>query len=945
MITINNYQELKNSINWSELPKQIRENRDEVESIMEFYDDDNDIKEAVDLFFKGINDNISKKSEPKTKPISKVIALSKGDKLKFTASKRLLIDDGTQSTYRTVIEDRDYFYRGIEQYEDNLIGKHKIADSLGSTFYISDSELHEYIEKGVVVLLKNQTDNQKKSDIPKTLAAFKNWAKENIGHVLYLVGKYGDRIDHVTREVEVPQTNAIGFKTERNTTSWIQFGKSSEWEFTDKYAKWTEPSGYTVLTYYYDKPKNWGEETTKQKEETIRETLQNTKYVKLVMPKLQQQVLLEYERSEEKEHFIDLIKDLEKVFDEARKRQDLNLMKSIVKAHYFYGATDWYILDYDPKENLFFGYVVLNGDTQNSEAGYISIDELQTIKGIELDFYFDQKPLGKILNSKYPGEFDEYEEEPKQKVEKTKASSTKKSKVKKVVSEKQLVDNNSIEFLLIRRFYNILKKGDEAVIPFNTIRLLYTAFNKAAVERKVRKTSEYADLFNKCNEKVSILFEEFANPNKQDVKIEFTDKKLYQEIEDFSTNKKVNPSVSLLKRFIGMQGTLPEVKKAKSLLKSISNQLENSNDRLKPELTAAKKELETYLYNPKEKVEVYHYGLSVPRNICTNRIKCTGIDKTGKLKKGYKFQKHTGAVIRVKKKSLNSPFESSYPIETVIMPNPIYNSIEFSKTEQKQPEAQIFVPSIENSIEDVNEVVEKKVVEKPIKTNEKMPSGAKRLLSTNFDVLQINEEWSELMQNPAANLKIAIWGKPKNGKTSASLQMAEYFTNFGMVLYNFADQGFNLSTKQLWIDSGLANNSNAEPSDISTTQELEKEIATGKYKFVFIDMISDYIRKEKLRPEEFKERFIKRFPDVSFILIFEVTKTGDFKGDQGWTHVVDAIMTVENFFMENRGRYGMGERIIWEEGFQRFNPKKYDEYILEKQQKEMQNAPSETIKI
>jgi predicted ATP-dependent serine protease len=279
------------------------------------------------------------------------------------------------------------------------------------------------------------------------------------------------------------------------------------------------------------------------------------------------------------------------------------------------------------------------------------------------------------------------------------------------------------------------------------------------------------------------------------------------------------------------------------------------------------------------------------------------------------------------------------------MPNHTYNSIEFSKTEQKQPEPQVFIPSVENSIENVNEVVEKKVVEKPIKTNEKMSSGAKRLLSTNFDVLQINEEWSELMQNPAANLKIAIWGKPKNGKTSASLQMAEYFTNFGMVLYNFADQGFNLSTKQLWIDSGLANNSNAEPSDISTTQELEKEIATGKYKFVFIDMISDYIRKEKLRPEEFKERFIKRFPDVSFILIFEVTKTGDFKGDQGWTHLVDAIMTVENFFMENRGRYGMGERIIWEEGFQRFNPKKYDEYILEKQQREMQNAPSETIKI
>lgn len=250
-------------------------------------------------------------------------------------------------------------------------------------------------------------------------------------------------------------------------------------------------------------------------------------------------------------------------------------------------------------------------------------------------------------------------------------------------------------------------------------------------------------------------------------------------------------------------------------------------------------------------------------------------------------------------------------------------------------------PIHENKVENWVDTQEPVREENP----KKLSSGAQRLLGTNFDTLPIDEEWSELMQNPAANLKIAIWGKPKNGKTSASLQMAEYFTNFGKVLYNFADQGFNLSTQELWKDSGLANNENAEPSDISTTQELEAEIATGQYKFVFIDMISDYIRKEKLKPEEFKERFIKRFPNVSFILIFEVTKSGDFKGDQGWTHVVDAIMTVENFFMENRGRYGMGERIIWEEGFQRYAPKRYEEYIAEKQLLEQEDAPTETITI
>ncbi|CAM4158754.1 MULTISPECIES: LPD29 domain-containing protein [Flavobacterium] len=219
-------------------------------------------------------------------------------------------------------------------------------------------------------------------------------------------------------------------------------------------------------------------------------------------------------------------------------------------------------------------------------------------------------------------------------------------------------------------------------------------------------------------------------------------------------------------------------------------------------------------------------------------------------------------------------------------------------------------------------VIEEQEAEKPVATN--------KLMQMQFDSLPINEEWQELMQNPAANLKIAIWGKPKNGKTSASLQMANYFTNFGNVLYNFADQGFNKSTQDLWINSGLADNSNAYPDDSDTIEALEKEIATGKYKFVFIDMISDYIRLEKIKPEDFKKRFIKKYPSVSFILIFEVTKSGDFKGDQGWTHLVDAIMTVEDFLIENRGRYGMGERVVWEEGFKKFNPKRYQEYLENK---------------
>lgn len=216
-------------------------------------------------------------------------------------------------------------------------------------------------------------------------------------------------------------------------------------------------------------------------------------------------------------------------------------------------------------------------------------------------------------------------------------------------------------------------------------------------------------------------------------------------------------------------------------------------------------------------------------------------------------------------------------------------------------------------------------VEKAFVNETKKPKS--KLMQMSFDTIEMDEGWEDFMQEPAANMKLAIWGKPKNGKTSGALKLANYLTKKGSVFYNFVDQGFNKSTQDLWRNSGLANKSNAEPSDIDNLNDLESALKKGNYRFVFIDMINDYINKEKITPQEFKDRFIKGFPNTSFVLVFEVTKGGDFKGDQAWTHVVDAIVTVDSFLMENRGRYGMGHHVIWEEGFKKFNPKKYDEIM------------------
>ncbi|MBC7642242.1 MAG: hypothetical protein H7174_07880, partial [Flavobacterium sp.] len=131
----------------------------------------------------------------------------------------------------------------------------------------------------------------------------------------------------------------------------------------------------------------------------------------------------------------------------------------------------------------------------------------------------------------------------------TKASAPAKIKPIKPTIAKNFVDNFSIEFQLIRRFWNIVDDGVKDV-PFRKVQLLFNAFNKAALERKIRKTNDVADLFTKCSKYITRLYNEFAAPKKSDVDVELTDKTLYEEIKKYCTNVAVNPAVSVLKRYI-----------------------------------------------------------------------------------------------------------------------------------------------------------------------------------------------------------------------------------------------------------------------------------------------------------------------------------------------------------------------------------------------------------
>lgn len=65
------------------------------------------------------------------------------------------------------------------------------------------------------------------------------------------------------------------------------------------------------------------------------------------------------------------------------------------------GAATWLLFEYLPNEGIFFGWCNLFGASCDWELGYVSLKELQSVKGrfdigIERDLYFVEKPISQM---------------------------------------------------------------------------------------------------------------------------------------------------------------------------------------------------------------------------------------------------------------------------------------------------------------------------------------------------------------------------------------------------------------------------------------------------------------------------------------------------------------------------------------------------------------------
>jgi hypothetical protein len=72
--------------------------------------------------------------------------------------------------------------------------------------------------------------------------------------------------------------------------------------------------------------------------------------------------------------------------------------------HYFCGATDMYICEFDGEDTLF-GFTILNGDLPNAEWGYTSLSEITAIPVMNIDYHFEEQSIEAARYLQYPRHF------------------------------------------------------------------------------------------------------------------------------------------------------------------------------------------------------------------------------------------------------------------------------------------------------------------------------------------------------------------------------------------------------------------------------------------------------------------------------------------------------------------------------------------------------------
>lgn len=164
------------------------------------------------------------------------------------------------------------------------------------------------------------------------------------------------------------------------------------------------------------------------------------------------------------------------------------------------------------------------------------------------------------------------------------------------------------------------------------------------------------------------------------------------------------------------------------------------------------------------------------------------------------------------------------------------------------------------------------------------------LFKMDFPEIEFTGKWLDFFGRPSPGFSIMVSALPKYGKSTLCIEFADYLSkNHGEVLYVCKEEKLGRTLKDKARES--------EADEVNFVQVLPDDLSP--YDFIFLDSVT------KLGLSIYDlDSLRKRYPDKSFIFIFQTTKQGIFRGGNGFQHDVDMIVELPRpGFAIQYGRY------------------------------------------
>lgn len=154
------------------------------------------------------------------------------------------------------------------------------------------------------------------------------------------------------------------------------------------------------------------------------------------------------------------------------------------------------------------------------------------------------------------------------------------------------------------------------------------------------------------------------------------------------------------------------------------------------------------------------------------------------------------------------------------------------------------------------------------------------ILAVEHIPIGLEGKWKELIGEACKPMNILMYGKGGSGKSGMALSFSQYLSEKGHPVLYVAGESFGTPVfKQLIMDAGIKGN-----DKFSIVPDL-KGHNLSQYDFVVLDSKDSL----KLDIEQFRS-LKKNHPKLSFIVLSQGKKDGDYRGSEEWRNEVDTLI-------------------------------------------------------